>query len=244
MGDVWEGVMKKNKSFFRNIDYLGILGLVAALTIWCIAAEYVKITDPLRAHIIMPAPYDVFTEGLKGIASFKYGGEITYANAFIVIAQQSLITIGRLLGGVTIGIAAGVIVGIFIGINKYLRQLFALPVFIIRAIPALALIPLFIIWFGGSEIGNIVYIAFIVFSMIVVNTIVAIRNVNPIYINFARTLGAKDLRILKTVILPAVVPELAGGTKVVKPQLYEPTLPTKSLTETSIKWSLSLNDVV
>jgi len=51
--------------------------------------------------------------------------------------------------------------------------------------------------------------------MIVINTIVAIRNVNPIYINFARTLGSNNMRVFKTVILPAIVPELTGGIKVV-----------------------------
>jgi len=207
--------MEKIKKIFKRVDYLGVLGFLAAIAIWFIAAEYFKIVNPERAHIIMPAPYDVFTESLKGIASFRYGGEINYGNAFLVIAQQSLVTITRLLGGVSLGIAAGIIVGLVLGMNKYLSQLFTLPILIIRSIPALALIPLFIIWFGGSEVGNIIYIAFIVFSMIVINTIVAIRNVNPIYINFARTLGSNNMRVFKTVILPAIVPELTGGIKVV-----------------------------
>lgn len=215
MGNIWWRIMGKIRNSIKNINYLGILGLLTVLVLWFLVAEYFKIVNPTRASTIMPAPFDVFTESLKDMASFKYGGEITYGNAFLVIARHSLITVSRLLGGITIGIAMGIVVGILLGMNKYLNRLFALPILIIRSIPPLALLPIFVIWFGGREIGNLVYIALIVFGIIVINTIVAIGNVNPIYTDYAMTLGADKKRTFRTVILPSIIPELSGGIKVV-----------------------------
>jgi sulfonate transport system permease protein len=43
----------------------------------------------------------------------------------------------------------------------------------------------------------------------------AIENVSPTIQNFARTLGASRLRVYRTVVLPAIVPEVAGGIRVV-----------------------------
>ena len=206
--------MQRIKTIIKKIDYLSILGLLFVIILWFLLAEYFKIVNPLTASTIMPAPYDVFTESLKRMASYRYGAEINYGNAFLVIIDNSLITVGRLLGGTTIGVGAGILVGILLGMNKYLNRLFTLPILIIRSVPPLALIPLFIIWFGGREVGNLIYIALIVFGMIVINTIAAIENVNPIYIDFARTLGANDRRYFRTVILPAIMPELSGGIKV------------------------------
>jgi ABC-type nitrate/sulfonate/bicarbonate transport system permease component len=51
--------------------------------------------------------------------------------------------------------------------------------------------------------------------MVVINTIEAIRNVPPVYFQYARTLGASRLQAYRTVILPAMLPELIGGIRVV-----------------------------
>jgi ABC-type nitrate/sulfonate/bicarbonate transport system permease component len=170
----------------------------------------------------MPSPVMVFKESFPELATFygvgmggQYGEQSSYFTALLVIGYHSMITIGRLLGGVTIGIALGIGVGLLLGWSKHFRWLFELPILILRAIPALALIPLFLIWFGGTEIGNIFYIAFIVFSMIVINTIVAIKNVDAIYMKFALTQGANRGKVFRSVVFPAIIPELTGGIRVV-----------------------------
>jgi ABC-type nitrate/sulfonate/bicarbonate transport system permease component len=215
-----ELLQKKKRSAF--LDPLGLIGIAVAIGIWFAAAYYFQETNPKRAEIIMPSPVKVFSESLPELATFygvgmggEYGQQSSYFHAFLVIGYHSMITIGRLLAGVTIGIALGIGVGLLLGWSKYFRWLFELPILILRAIPALALIPLFLIWFGGKEYGNIFYIAFIVFSMIVMNTIVAISNVDAIHMKFASTQGANRGKVFRSVVLPAIIPELTGGIRVV-----------------------------
>jgi ABC-type nitrate/sulfonate/bicarbonate transport system permease component len=58
-------------------------------------------------------------------------------------------------------------------------------------------------------------VAFYCFFMMIINTVSAVANTSPIYTDYARTLGASKVRVYWTVILPAIVPELIGGIRVV-----------------------------
>jgi sulfonate transport system permease protein len=84
----------------------------------------------------------------------------------------------------------------------------ALPAHILRTLPLLAMIPLFQVWFGVSFIGTFLFVAYGIGVIFFAGTINAIGNVPPLYIENARTLGASPYQIYRTVILPAVFPEL------------------------------------
>jgi sulfonate transport system permease protein len=79
----------------------------------------------------------------------------------------------------------------------------------------LALLPLFLAWFGGRETGAVAFIAYAVFTMMFISTLEAVRNVDPVVQDYARTLGASRARVYGTVVMPAIVPELTGGVRVV-----------------------------
>ena len=85
----------------------------------------------------------------------------------------------------------------------------------IRPMPPLALIPLFILWFWIGNKSKIIVIAFGAWVVLVVNTIEAVRNVDPLYIDAAKSLGAKTGDILRTVLIPAITPEIIAGIRVV-----------------------------
>jgi ABC-type nitrate/sulfonate/bicarbonate transport system permease component len=80
--------------------------------------------------------------------------------------------------------------------------------------PSLALLPLFMLWFGGREIRTFGFVTLAIFIILVINTVVAIRNVPPIYAQMARTLGATRLQVDLTIIIPAIVPGLIGAVRV------------------------------
>jgi sulfonate transport system permease protein len=93
----------------------------------------------------------------------------------------------------------------------------------------MALIPLFIAWFGGREIGFIMFIGYGVFSALFVNTINAVDNVPPIYQKFALSLGASKARLFRDVIFPGIIPELLGGLKVIVGQAWALSLAAEFL---------------
>lgn len=192
----------------------GVLALVILFVLWWIAAEWVA-RNTARPEVILPSPVDV-VQSIRGLAVFaEPGAKLTYANAAQVILINTAASAFRLLSGVLLGALLGIGTGLLLGWSTRLRIMAEGPLLAIRTIPLLALIPLFLAWFGGRDIGGVVYIAFAVFSMLLINTIEAIRNVDPSLRYFALTLGASPLRVYRTVVIPAIVPELIGGVRVV-----------------------------
>jgi ABC-type nitrate/sulfonate/bicarbonate transport system permease component len=70
------------------------------------------------------------------------------------------------------------------------------------------------LWFGIGMKSKIIVIAFGCWVILVINTIEAVRNIDPLYINAARTLGAKGFKLFRTILLPAIVPSIMGGIRV------------------------------
>lgn len=194
----------------RTKKIAAIIGIVLT---WEIAALIAKATSAY-ASVLVPTWGAVFTRDLPEFAAFRGGAEANYIDALIVLGINSLITIRRVLTGLAIGGMLGVITGIFIGLQPTLRGMFYPVVRLLRNIPLLALIALFLVWFGGSEKGIIIYIAFGLWIIYFTNTIEAIDGADRVRINFARTLGASDTEVYTNVIIPMIVPNIINATKV------------------------------
>jgi ABC-type nitrate/sulfonate/bicarbonate transport system permease component len=78
----------------------------------------------------------------------------------------------------------------------------------------IAMIPFFLMWFGIGEAGKLLLITLGVFAIIVVSTVEAIKNVPKIYVLAAQTLGASKLQLFRTVLVPAIIPQLIGPMRV------------------------------
>ncbi len=95
-----------------------------------------------------------------------------------------------------------------------MRSFLRLPIDGLRAIPPLAFVPIFFMLLGRTLLAQLTSLILYSFLLIVINTVNAVDNVLPIYQRFAYALGAKRGRVFRTVILPAIVPELIGGVRV------------------------------
>lgn len=191
---------------------LGVVLLLFAL--WWIGALFVAAHSD-RAQVLLPSPIDVITAIPRLSVFVGPGTPLTYSNALQAIAINTLASGITLVGGIFVGASIGVGLGLALGWSAKLRMTFEAPLLLIRVIPVLALLPLFLSWFGGTQAGSVSFVAFAVFSMLFVNTLEAIRNVPPLVQLYARTLGASRLRVYCTVVAPAIVPELVGGFRVV-----------------------------
>jgi ABC-type nitrate/sulfonate/bicarbonate transport system permease component len=125
-----------------------------------------------------------------------------------------LYTFERTLLGSTIGVTFGVLFGLLIGYSRWLRLLLEAPIEAMRTVPPLAAIPFFLMWFGPTQTAQLTMLAFYCFFMLLINTVSGVANVNPIYVNYANTLGATKAQAFRTIILPAIIPELIGGVRV------------------------------
>jgi len=180
--------------------WLGILPIAAFFALWqliSMANGKLELFNP----IFLPAPTAIMEEG--------------WALAQTGLIADSLISSTiRILAGFLIGLLCAVAVGLVM--NKYSRVEFWLsPVFnLLGPIPSLALLPIFIIWFGIGEFPKIVLIAWTTFIPVLTNTLEGLRSVNPILIRSALSLGASERHIFTKVILPSAIPSIFVGAQV------------------------------
>lgn len=83
----------------------------------------------------------------------------------------------------------------------------------IRPIPALAYIPLVIVWVGIGEPSRLIIIALAVFKPCVVNSRAGMQEVAQIHVDAARTLGASKWRVFRTVAVPSSIPYQIAGLR-------------------------------
>ncbi len=113
---------------------------------------------------------------------------------------------GLLLGG-SIGIFLALVAGLF----RLGEDLIDASVQMIRTVPFVGLIPLFIIWFGIGETPKIGLVAFGVAFPLYLNTYAGIRNVDSSLVEAARTVGLSRLGLIRHVILPGALPNVLVG---------------------------------
>ncbi|MEO8243598.1 MAG: ABC transporter permease [bacterium] len=168
------------------------LGVMAV--IWQLAAT---LQDDF---IFLPKPVDVLDAFLAMAAS----GELA------LHVQASL---GRLLAGYASGVVFGIGLGLAMALNNTARAACLPLVSALFALPKVALLPLFIVWFGIGEEAKILTIAIGVFSPVVLATYGGIDGVDRGLIRMAQSFDLSSYRIVISVLLPGALPALLTGLR-------------------------------
>ena len=183
----------------------GLLGAVLAAAVWQAAAARLGPYRLPPLETIAPQVFPLLRE--SQLLEFQGGG----SNGLVPHLRHTILFT---LAGSAIGVVLGVATGLAMARWRVFRAIVDLPIEVLRTIPPLAAIPFFLIWIGTTPVGQLIMVAFYTFVMLVVTTLNAAANVDPIYPRFAATLGADPNRIFRTVVLPAMVPAIAGGVRV------------------------------
>ena len=126
----------------------------------------------------------------------------------VVETAQRLIEEGRLqtnlemsakraLLGLVLGVSVGVVLALLAGLSRFGEAVIDGPVQIKRAIPALALIPLLILWLGIGEEMKVITIALGVFVPIYLHTHDGLRGIEARYVELAQTVGLSRWEFLR-----------------------------------------------
>lgn len=172
---------------------------ITTIVVFIIAWFLLTTTWKLIPSLKFPSPNDVFS---------------TFIQVRTTIFQHSYITLLRVLVSFALGSLIGVVVGLIMTRFQVIFGLLNPIIEAFRPIPPIALIPFFILWFGIGDFGKLLLSGIGCFMVMVVNTIEAVRNVPRIYLQAAASLGAEDSYSYRTVIVPAIVPELIAGLRV------------------------------
>lgn len=115
-------------------------------------------------------------------------------------------TLLRVLAGFAAGAVAGTIVGAAVGYFQSLRHLLDPSLQGLRAVPSIAWVPLFILWFGIFEASKITLIAVGVFFPVYLGVLGAIQSVDRKIVEVGRAFRLSPFSLVKRILLPSILP--------------------------------------
>lgn len=131
-----------------------------------------------------------------------------------LLFKHLLPSLTRLIVGAAIGISIGISVGVLIGLFSYVRSGMVPLVAAIFPIPKIALLPLFVIWFGIGEGSKFALIAFGTFTPTVVATYGAVDNVDRNLIRMGQSFGLSWFSIVRKIVIPGAMPGILSGLRI------------------------------
>ena len=165
-----------------------------------VVAWHVASSQGWMSTRVLPAPLDVIAAAW------------TLAESGALWTHVSVST-ARALTGLAIGGGLGLLLGLLTGSVRLLETLLDSTIQMVRNIPALAMIPMVILWFGIDEGAKLFLIAVAVFFPIYLNTFHGIRNVDPGLIEMGRTYGLSRWQLYTQIILPGAVASILVGLR-------------------------------
>jgi NitT/TauT family transport system permease protein len=136
------------------------------------------------------------------------------ATGYRVYWSQLQVTLIEIVVGFGIGAAGGLLLGALLAQSRILEATFYPYLVAFKAIPLLAVAPLFIIWFGFDIASKIAITALIVFFPVMVNTMMGMKAAEPQKIAILRSVGANGWQIFRMVKVPSALPDIFTGLEI------------------------------
>jgi ABC-type nitrate/sulfonate/bicarbonate transport system permease component len=179
----------------------GAAGLLVLVLIWQLVATL--LADP----VTLPS-------ATQTVQSFFHYLDHPYPSQGSPLWSDALTSLRRILIGFAIGVVTGVLLGAGMSASRVIRHLIDPVIEVLRPLPPLAFIPLFIIWFGIGELPKEVLIVIGVIPIMAVTTVAALDEVPEDLRLCARTLGASRLYTLARVQIRAALPGILTGMRI------------------------------
>lgn len=180
----------------RPLGYLSPLVFIGLIALWEMGSGTGWISS-----IALPAP------------SAAFGAFVDLIQAG-TLWQHLRASLFRLLVGWTLGTALGISVGLGIGLFSVLRAGLAPVVAALFPVPKIALLPLFIVWFGIGECSKVATILFGAFFPTVIATYSGVDNVDRGLIRMGQSFGLAWTSIVRKIILPGALPAILAGFRI------------------------------
>lgn len=130
------------------------------------------------------------------------------------VFNDVLPSIGRALGGWSLGGVIGIVVGIAAGRWESARGYIDPVVSYLRSVPKAALVPTFLIVFGASDATRIIAISASTIWLVLLNTMQGVRTIDPVMRDTGRAFHIPPLKQLTHIVIPAASPKIIAGLRV------------------------------
>lgn len=128
-----------------------------------------------------------------------------------VLGINVLVSLGRVAAGLAIGVSIGTALALVAGLSRLGEDIVDAPVQMLRTLPFLALVPLFILWLGIGETPKIALVALGTSFPIYINLFAGIRGIDPKLAEMGRVFGLDRRGLVRHVILPGALPSALVG---------------------------------
>lgn len=189
-------MMSKNRPIekIKNLVLLLVIPILVFVLWWyCSSANLVNSS-------ILPSPQRVWDALVK---------QIEKGSLWVHISSSFI----RVLKGYLVGTLAGLFLGTLAALSKTVGKLIEIPVGILRPIPAIALIPFFILWMGIGETSKVSVIVFGSFWPVLLNTIQGIQSTDKKLLEVGEILEKDRLTVLTKIVLPSALPAIFTGLR-------------------------------
>ncbi|AHG02102.1 hypothetical protein HALLA_02000 (plasmid) [Halostagnicola larsenii XH-48] len=176
-----------------------IYSLVIVLILWELVTQ-------------MDMVHDYFLPPLSGVLMTFY--ELTVDGTLI---YNGYLTVRRALLGLVIACVLGIIVGVLSARSRIASWFWDPIIEVGYPVPVIALVPVFLFWFGTGDFAKIVLVAVGCFWPVAINVRNAARDVDENLIWSARMMGTSDRQLLRRVIVPASAPGIISGIQIALP---------------------------
>jgi NitT/TauT family transport system permease protein len=180
----------------RTYLTIAALSLAALLGIWS-ALSYGGVVQ----NLFLPTPTQVWQSGVQGVQDGTLFTDI-------------LASVTRILVGFTISSLFAIPVGILMGVHKKAEAAVEPVVGFIRYMPAVAFIPLTLIWFGTSETQKMVILFIGIFFQEVLLIMDNVKTVPRQFVDMAYTLGLSQRQVILRVAFPAALPGIVDTLRI------------------------------
>ena len=171
-------------------------GVALFIGLWALIAELGNYPT-----FILPDPLTVFEK----LVEITANGTLWY---------HSRATLIQILGGLALGLSTATFLGYVLAKSPFLERLTGPYIVASQSIPAVAIGPLLIIWFGSGKLSKVLICALVVFFPVLINTIVGIRSVDSGLRTLMQSLRASRWQTFFKLEVPAALPVLLGGLKI------------------------------
>lgn len=172
----------------------------AAIFVGFIALWQIYVTGFDVNPLLVSSPLDVARAMADG---FTGGG----------LLDATLTTLKILLTAMAIGMLVAAVLTTLATWTAFGDDVLVLLTSMLNPLPAIAVLPLAILWFGLNTTALIVVIANAVIWPIAINVSTGFRTVNPTFLAVGRNIGLSGWRLVRDVLMPAALPHTISGLK-------------------------------
>ena len=200
----------KHSSLKVLLWQIAILVVTFVIWEWGFDLRKISVFKPFVPSLLDPyfisKPSAIWTSFLKlGCFTDKAGFAACFDANSNNLWLATIVTLKNMLWGFIGGTMSGVVMGLLLGRSDYLARIFGPYVVAANSVPRIALVPLIILMFGLGDMSKIVTAWIVVFFVVFFNTFEGTRSVDRDQIAAARLLGANEMTVLRTVVIPSAL---------------------------------------